>query len=403
MNFIESVRQAFDAIKSNKLRSILTMLGIVMGVFSIITIVAIGNAAKSYMNTEFEKLGANVMAIQTRPGQSIRRSDQLQSLDIDYLVRMVPEIKNISGYLQKSAQASVNGQLRQTSVIGITSQYKSFSPMEILYGRSITDMDVTLQSKCVIIDDLFAEKYFKGYDPIGEKINLRRSNGSSIQLMIVGVMRSMQNVFAGFLNIDELPTTMMVPLSTLQAFYSDYKLDSITISIEKGDSIEDAGRRVISTLERKHNNKGKYYAISTKDIQNTAISVMNIISAVLLAIAIITLFVGGIGIVNILLVSVTERIREIGIRKALGARNADIIVQFLTESMIMTSISGLIGILLGIGAGGIISHIINIPPVVNIPVIIMAFLGSIILGIVFGVYPAKRAANLDPIDSLRYE
>jgi len=144
-------------------------------------------------------------------------------------------------------------------------------------------------------------------------------------------------------------------------------------------------------------------AQNSADIQKAVGDVLGVVSSILLVIAVITLIVGGIGIVNILLVSVTERIREIGIRKALGAQNRDIIMQFLTESIIMTGVSGIFGILLGIIAGGIISSLIKIPPVVDWQVIIMAFLGSVALGLIFGVYPAKRAADLDPIESLRYE
>ena len=403
MNVLESFRQALDSLRANKLRSVLTMLGIIMGVFSIITIVAIGNAAKAYMNSEFEKLGANVTMIQTRPGQSITASDRLVNADLDYLVRMVPEIRNISAILTKSGSAVLEGATRSASVMGITSQYKSFSPLEMVSGRFITEMDVSLQAKCVIIDEVYAEKYFKGKDPLGEKITLRRSNGASIQLRVVGVIRSMANILAGVLDPDEMPTTLLLPLTTLQTFYADGKVERIFISLEQESVMEESSGRILRALERKHRNKGKYYALSTQDIQNTALKVMNIVSAVLLAIAVITLLVGGIGIVNILLVSVTERIREIGVRKALGARNRDIVAQFLTESMIMTGSSGLVGILGGLLAGGLISRLIKIPPVVNIPVMAGAFLGSVALGLVFGVYPARRAARLDPIEALRYE
>ena len=163
------------------------------------------------------------------------------------------------------------------------------------------------------------------------------------------------------------------------------------------------GNRIVRALELNKGKEDVYITYSTQDAQKIFSSIIGVISGVLLVIAVITLIVGGIGIINILLVSVTERIREIGIRKALGAQKRDIVLQFITESIIMTGISGLIGIILGVIGGNIIAQMVNIPPVVDLPVIIMAFMGSVLLGLIFGVYPAKKAADLDPIESLRYE
>jgi putative ABC transport system permease protein len=204
---------------------------------------------------------------------------------------------------------------------------------------------------------------------------------------------------------ENFPTTIYTPLGTAMDLFNVKKLDQIILSVyvEGNEALKESGERIVKALEFMHHNTDKYTATNSADMQKSFSKVLGVISAVLLVIAIITLIVGGIGIVNILLVSVTERIREIGIRKALGAQKRDIVVQFLTESVIMTGFSGLVGILLGVIAGGIISALIKIPPVVNFSVIIMSFLGSIALGVIFGVYPAKRAADLDPIESLRYE
>jgi len=180
-------------------------------------------------------------------------------------------------------------------------------------------------------------------------------------------------------------------------------LDSILVALDKEVDYKEVGNRIVRALEMSKGKKDIYMTYSTQDSQEILSSIIGVVSAVLLVIAIITLIVGGIGIINILLVSVTERIREIGIRKALGAQKKDIIFQFITESIIMTGISGSIGIFLGVLGGNIISQAIQIPPVIDVPVIIGAFLGSVVLGLVFGVYPAKKAADLDPIESLRYE
>ena len=181
------------------------------------------------------------------------------------------------------------------------------------------------------------------------------------------------------------------------------RLDSISVSVEGDELLKPVSDRIIKALEIKKGQSGLFSASTSADQQKIFSSITGVISSVLLVIAVITLLVGGIGIVNILLVSVTERIREIGIRKALGARSRDILLQFITESVIMTGISGLIGILLGLIAGAVIAALVKIPPVVNVGVMVMAFLGSVVLGLIFGVYPAKKAADMDPIESLRYE
>jgi putative ABC transport system permease protein len=182
-------------------------------------------------------------------------------------------------------------------------------------------------------------------------------------------------------------------------------LNIIYASVEETDNaaLKKIADKVIRVLEKKHGNKDKYAVQFMSQYQDMLNSLLGIVSSVLLVVAVITLVVGGIGIVNILLVSVTERIREIGVRKALGARKRDIVIQFITESIMITGISGLIGIAFGILGGFIISSLIKIPPVVNVKVVVLAFLGSVALGLLFGVYPAKKAADLDPIESLRYE
>jgi putative ABC transport system permease protein len=217
-------------------------------------------------------------------------------------------------------------------------------------------------------------------------------------------MSSGENMFEGIMESDLIPAVVYMPITTVQQLYpNSERLSSIDVTLVEKEKLREVGNRIVEYLEMKHNTKGVYMAQNTADIQKAFNEVLGVVSSILLVIAVITLIVGGIGIVNILLVSVTERIREIGIRKALGAQKKDIILQFITESILMTGISGLIGIFLGITAGAVISALIEIPPIVDFKVITLAFLGSVALGLIFGVYPAKRAADLDPIESLRYE
>lgn len=403
MNFSESFKQALDSLKANKLRSFLTMLGIIMGVFSVITIMAIGNAAQGYIDSQFEKIGANLISITYRT-RSVDQNEWLTVEDMELVKKVAPEIKNIATSIQRSGYLRMGSKTRDAIVYGVSSQYKSFSPIEMAAGRFVNDIDNSAKSNVVIVDEGFAKRYFKKSDIVGELLSFRTNTGESVNLKVIGVTKTEENIFSGMMDNDEFPTFVYMPISTVQSIFNNSKrLENINVSVEEKDRLKEIGERIVKALELKKGKKDIYMAQNSADQQKIFSDVMGVISSVLLVIAVITLIVGGIGIVNILLVSVTERIREIGIRKALGAQKRDIVVQFITESIIMTGFSGLIGIFLGLIAGSIISAQIKIPPVVDFKVIIFAFLGSVALGLIFGVYPAKKAADLDPIESLRYE
>ena len=401
MNFVESFKQAFDSLKSNKLRSVLTMLGIIMGVFSVITIVAIGNAAQAYMDAQFAQLGANTIQINYK-SRNVDPKDYLTLKDLDTVKLAVPQIKNVLGTVQRFGDIKVLNKNKSAVINGVTSQIRSFSPIEMLEGRMINEMDIKNSSKVVVVDEPFARRFYPGQSAIGKVLQIRVSGGYA-KLKIAGIIKSEGNIFSSLIG-EDYPAIIYLPVTTAMELFQIERLNQIQVTINGSvDELRDAGNRIVKALEFIHSNTGKYQPSNSADLQNQLSGILNVVSSVLLVVAIITLIVGGIGIINILLVSVTERIREIGIRKALGAKKSDIVFQFITESIVMTGFSGLIGILLGVLAGGVISSLIKIPPVVDYKVIIMSFLGSVALGLMFGVYPAKRAADLDPIESLRYE
>lgn len=403
MNFFEAFKQSFDSLKSNKLRSFLTMLGIVMGVFSIITIMAISNAAEAYVGEQFEKIGANTITISYKD-RNVSENYWLTLNDMNVVQNAAPEIKNIATMIQKGGSLRVGPETKNAQVLGVSSQYKNFDLIEIAYGRFINDFDVTSRSRVVVVDENFAQKYFKREDIVGEYVTFRTSRGMTINLKVIGVKAAGDDLFGAVMNNDMFPAIIYMPITTVQSIYnSSSKLDTINVTVQEKDRIKQIGDRIVNVLERIKGKKDLYIAYNSVDMQKAVSDILGVVSAVLLAVAVITLVVGGIGIINILLVSVTERIREIGIRKALGAQKKDIVMQFISESIIMTGISGLIGILIGIAAGSIISGLIKIPPVVDLKIISLAFSGSVLLGLIFGVYPAKRAADLDPIESLRHE
>lgn len=405
MNIFESFKQALSSLRANKLRSVLTMIGIIMGVFSVITIVAIGNATQSYVDSEFAKIGANILIVSYKSG-NLTTNDMLDSDDLKAVSRSVSEIKNIGTDISRSGTIRLGTKTRNASIDGISSQYKDIVPVDMAEGRMINDIDNSTRSNVVVIDEEFAKANFGTQDPIGQKLKVTLGSGSTLRLRVVGVTKIEETPFGGMIDNENRPVRLTIPMTTLQAYYPDSdQLNNIFVSVDEKDKgvLKNIADKITRALEIKHGNKDKYSIQFYSDFQDGLNTVLGVISSVLLVIAVITLIVGGIGIVNILLVSVTERIREIGVRKALGARKRDIVIQFITESIILTGISGGIGIILGILGGFVISSLVKIPPVLNIQVIVLAFMGSIALGLLFGVYPAKRAADLDPIESLRYE
>jgi len=403
MNIAESLSQAMESLRSNKLRSILTMLGIVMGVFSVVAILAIGNATEAYINAQFEKIGANLITI-TYKNVTVDRSEWLLLDDMEIIKNAVPEMKNIAAINQKNGVLQVDEERKMAIVNGVTAQYKNFAPIEMAAGRFINEFDVASASKVIVVGENFAMRYFNRVDIVGEVIDLKSYSGSKIKVKVIGVMAGGDDLFNSAINVENFPVYVYMPITTVQNFYSNDKmLPAIMVSVTEKDNLREIGDRIVRFLELNKGKRGIYVARNSVEEQQIFSSVIGVISSVLLVIAVITLLVGGIGIVNILLVSVNERIREIGIRKALGAQKRDIVFQFLTESMIMTGFSGIVGILLGILAGNIIASQVNIPPYIDYVTVILTFLGSLLLGIIFGVYPAKKAADLDPIESLRYE
>lgn len=400
MIFLELFKQAFDSLRANKMRSLLTMLGIIMGVFSVIAIMALGNATESYIYGEFEKIGANTFNIYNK-GNDITKDEWLTIDDINLITENIPEVKNITTIAQWGGQIRIDTQTQMAFVSGVTSQYKNFSVIEMAAGRFLNNFDDTARARVVVVDDNFAKRFYNRVDVTGENIKIKIGQ-YTVKAMIVGVISTGDDLLSSFAG-EQIPVMVYMPIRTVHSITNSSRLGSIMYSLDKDVDVKLVNDKIISFLERVHRKEDIYYIQSMQDIQKLFTDMIGVVTSVLLVIAVITLIVGGIGIINILLVSVTERIREIGIRKALGAQKRDIVVQFLLESIIMTGFAGLIGIVLGILAGNLISAWIKIPPAVDIATVIASFSISVILGLVFGVYPAKKAADLDPIEALRYE
>lgn len=402
MHFRENLSQAFRSLTANKLRSILTMLGIIMGVFSVVAIMAISNATQTFVKAELNKFGANTI-VMYYSNYDLEPEDRFTLRDLDIIKEAIPEIQYASAEGTSWSDIKFEDETKEARVTGVLPEYTKFTSFDIIKGRFINQIDIDEVANVVFVSEYFAKRYFGTIDVLGEVIKLENHYGDIIKLQIVGVEKVEDNLI-GNLNYNEnYPARISIPLSTYREFYDEKYLGNISVSVYEGKNINEVAQKMLKLMHFVHDNKDMYAVQSVKEAQKMYDSILGVIASVLLVIAIITLIVGGIGIVNILLVSVTERIREIGIRKALGAKKRDIVLQFLTESIMITGFSGFIGIMLGIIGGLIISSVIKIPPVVDLKIILSTFTGSIMLGIIFGVYPAKKAADLDPIESLRYE
>lgn len=406
MNFIESFKIALDAIWVNKMRSLLTMLGIIIGISSVIVVVALGNGSEAVIGQEFESFGVNRIFVTTSFREEITSKDRLTHSDVDAISRsFADDIKALS------ISVSGNGRIESkksrdpinVNLNGVNEHYNEIEEFKLIHGRFIVESDVKSKRAVGVIDSGLATSVFGREDVVGERLII--STRSNISFVIIGVYEAPKSAFTNIPGF-EMPKTVHVPYTLLEKIYGlGDRVSGVEINLRTEADEKKFVEDVKKLLERRHDNMGeeKYVAFSAEQQLETVNSVLGMLTAVIGAIAAISLMVGGIGVMNIMLVSVTERTREIGIRKALGARHRDILMQFLVEAVIVASIGGIIGTILGVSLSFAIAWFIKIPPSTNVGTVLIAWLFSAGVGVFFGIYPANKAAKLNPIDALRYE
>ncbi len=411
----ESVKMAISSLISNKMRALLTMLGIIVGIASVIAIVSLGEGGKNEVLGQFEQIGASTVIVQVRSSQA-QSNDYITPGDIQAIRDRVDSVKYITASSQTVARASTEMARRAIFLTAIDRDYTRFSPIDLLYGRDFTEIEYTDGLPIAIIDLAAANAFFGRENAVDEYITLE-NDGHMLRVRIIGVSDSVATQFAGFSNISgddssSMPFFVYAPLQSVSPLLDQGSgISSVFVMSETPERVNEAGQAVVRLLELRNNNEQRnvYRTQNLASILDQINTVINIMTLFISAVAAISLIVGGIGVMNIMLVSVTERTREIGIRKAIGATTWDIMLQFITESIILTLIGGLLGILSGLGLAYGIAFIAarlqigQITPMLSVQAIVIAVSFSSIVGLFFGIYPARKASRLEPIDALRFE
>lgn len=402
MLFLENIKLALSAIRSNKMRSILTMLGIIIGIGSVIAIVSIGDTMRSVIAKEYENVGINRVIFYTMAADGVYTNDDMFTQDdVDQVKDAFGDrVPYIDTYCQDRKTLS-NGkrQQEQVYVYAVDAGYDQVQPMELLCGRMIDQGDVEAKRHSLVIEKKIAENYFGTVNALGRTMEIIDNDGRE-EFTVVGVYKEADSVLTA-MSGGGMPT-VYVPNSIY--FTPDSYGWELNCYVDETADINLLRTQMTNYVARMTNRTtDEVICVTAREEMSSIDSVMGILSAAVGAIAAISLLVGGIGIMNIMLVSVTERTREIGIRKALGARTNHILTQFLIESAIISAVGGLIGTLLGIGIVALGGLLIGVAVVVNPMIIVIAVGFSAMVGIFFGIYPARKAAAADPIEALRYE
>jgi putative ABC transport system permease protein len=402
MNFLETFKVALEAILSNTMRSGLTMLGVIIGVLSVILLVSIGEGARVYITKELTGLGTNLLII--TPGKTSTSGGfhppsagtvrKLTYDDAQALRRRAWLLTDAVPMVLGTGRIKFRNIGRDTMVIGTSPEFLRVRNLFIGTGNYLTQGDVDSKSKIVVLGAKVKEELFGDQNALGQVVTL-----SEARYRVVGVMQK-KGTSLGW-DIDDI---VFIPVTSGQELFDTDGLFEILASTPRAEDVQRAIAQIKDILIRRHAHKEDFTIQTQGAMLSTMDTILSVLTAVLGGIAGISLLVGGIGIMNIMLVSVRERTREIGIRKAIGARNSDIMAQFLIEAITLSGVGGVIGILLGVGIALLIPMFVTVLPTsVSLWSIAMAFTFSMAVGVFFGVYPARKASLQDPITALRYE
>jgi len=406
MKISNLLKLAIYALKRNKMRALLTMLGIIIGVASVIAMLAIGEGSKKSITDQISSMGTNLVSVQPssqqRGGIQLGNSGavNLTIKDLEAIRAECPSVGDISPEVRANGQAVYSNKNWPTSLFGSNTEYFKIKLIDVSEGRIFTEQEVKSAAKVCLIGETVIENLFgKGTNPIGLSIRYKK-----IPFTIIGILKSKGTNTYG----QDQDDLLLAPYTTVQKrVLASTSIGSIQSSAINETATKTAAAEMEVALRRSHKIKegadNDFRIRTQEDLVTTSSSVSNVLTILLGAIAGISLLVGGIGIMNIMYVSVTERTREIGLRMSVGGRGRDILMQFLIESILLSVLGGIIGIFVGIGASQLIGMLMKWPVVVLPASVVLSFLVCTVIGVFFGWYPARKASNLNPIDALRYE
>ncbi|WP_306418264.1 MULTISPECIES: ABC transporter permease [Geobacillus] len=389
LGLLPSIKMAWRSIRGNKLRSFLTMLGMIIGVSSVIVLVSIGRGSSEQVTSQINQLGTNLLTV------NVMNSDEVK-LTVEDMnkFRELSGVKDIAPIVSGRVNVKQGTASAQVSLIGTTASYEAVRDVNVSSGRFLSDIDIEYRQKIVVLGATIAQTLFGFGDPVGQYVQI---DGTSFK--VVGVLASK----GGSLG-QSGDDVILMPLSTAQRLTKTMNIQTVYIQADKASDVNFVmveAKRLLAHLFP--NNEDSYSVFNQQDLMETVSSVADTMTLMLGGIAGISLLVGGIGIMNIMLVSVSERTKEIGIRKAVGAKRRHILLQFLVEAVVLSSCGGAIGVVLGFGVGQVLKSVMGMTISYSPSVSLLAFLFSLLVGVVFGVFPANKAAKLDPIQALRYE
>lgn len=396
MRLGEAWRVAVTALRANRLRSALTMLGVIIGVAAVVMLVAIGTGAKQYVESQVQGLGSNLLLVV--PGEltfgSAPTSSRLTLADVDEIGRVAGDRQRVAATVTSGETLRAGNAELFATVQGVTETVPDVFVRPVARGEFLRRSDVDTRRRVVVLGASAATSLFGDRDAVGRQVTI-----AGVRFRVIGVLaRTGSSSLAGA----DPDLTVYIPITAAQRLLGTQRVDGLAVKAPDLEQIDALGARIVATLEDRYPGE-RFSAVTQEQILGVVGRILGLLTLVLAAIAGISLLVGGVGITNIMLVSVRERTREIGLRKAVGARHRDVLVQFLIEAVLLTTIGGVLGIGLGVGVALLVNQVSPLPAVVAWWSVLLAFGVSVAVGVFFGVAPARRAGRLDPVTALRAE
>jgi putative ABC transport system permease protein len=392
---------ALRAIRRNLLRSFLTVLGVVIGVAAVITMVTLGNGATKSVSDQIASMGSNLLIVMPgqRGGPGADVAPPLKTADVDAIRNQISAARYVAPVTSKAATAVYQANNWSTVVSGTENDYFEAGNWELASGRVFNEAEERAGKAVCVIGETVRDKLFSRQNPVGSEIRIKQ-----FACEVIGLLKSKGQSAMG----SDQDDTVLMPLRTVQRRLTGRQdVNRVTISVSAGASIDAVKDQITSLLRERRNlsedEENDFRVMDTRQISETLTSTTRILTALLAAVAAVSLLVGGVGIMNIMLVSVTERTREIGTRLAIGALEREVLLQFLIEAVVLSSLGGLVGIVLAFVASLGLAGLMKLPFLFNPGINLLSFVFSAAIGVIFGYFPARRAAGLNPIDALRHE